>query len=309
MILPRSSALLVFGTLRNAAKAGTMTATTLQAAMLQTPAAFTPLIDPLLDCNNPLTFLFHKGKLLLHGEDFAAAERSLPGDPAPLGIPADRLHPVGLWNGRYCQAAWSDTEALPGEAYAWHSLRALFGIADDGFLGLAGRASQIAEWARTHRHCGVCTAPMRRATGERAYKCADCGYTAYPQICPAMMVLIRKGNQVLLASHANAATTRYTALAGFLEAGESIEEAVHREVYEEVGLRVHKLQYFSSQSWPFPNSLMIAFTAEYLSGDIRVDPAEIADARWFGPGDPWPETPHSVSIASALLAANRPGSR
>ncbi|HEX8605420.1 MAG TPA: NAD(+) diphosphatase [Pseudoduganella sp.] len=277
--------------------------------MLHTPTAFTPLIDPLPNCNNPLTFLFHKGKLLLRGQDFAAAELALPDDPAVFGVPADRLHAVGIWNGRYCQAAWADTDALPDDAHAWHNLRGLFGVADDGFLGLAGRAGQIAEWARTHRHCGVCATPMQRATGERAYKCPECGYTAYPQICPAMMVLIRKGDQVLLASHVNAATTRYTALAGFLEAGESIEEAVHREVYEEVGLRVHRLEYFDSQSWPFPNSLMIAFTAEYLSGDIRVDPAEIADARWFGPGDPWPETPHGVSIASALLAANRPGSR
>ncbi len=275
--------------------------------MLQTPASFTPLIDPLLDCNNPLTFIFHKGKLLLRGREFAAPEAALPDDPAAFGIPVDRLHPVGMWNGHYCQAAWADSDALPDDVHAWQSLRGLFGIADDGFLGLAGRASQIAEWARTHRHCGACAAPMQRATGERAYRCPACGHTAYPRICPAMMVLIRKGDQVLLALHTNSPVRRYTALAGFLEAGESIEEAVHREVYEEVGLRVHRLQYFDSQSWPFPNSLMIAFTAEYLDGEIRVDPAEIEDARWFGPGDPWPETPHGVSIASALLAANRPG--
>ena len=143
--------------------------------------------------------------------------------------------------------------------------------------------------------------------GERCYRCPNCGMSAYPRISPAMMVLIRNGEQVLLAMHANAPYKRYTALAGFLEAGESIEEAVHREVYEEVGLRVHNLQYFGSQSWPFPHSLMIAYTADYLDGEIRVDPTEIADARWFGPGDEWPDMTTTVSIAAALLKANRPG--
>jgi NAD+ diphosphatase len=277
--------------------------------MLHTPARFTALIDAPAELPEPaLTFIFHGSKLLLRGvEPGTAPELALPSDPAVLALPPERLHPVGLWQGRYCQAAWVDDEALPDDAHAWHNLRTLFGVADDGFLGLAGRASQIAEWARTHRYCGVCAAPMGRAGGERAYRCPDCGYTAYPQICPAMMVLIRKGDQVLLALHTNSPVRRYTALAGFVEAGESVEEAVHREVYEEVGLRVHNLQYFSSQSWPFPNSLMIAFAADYLDGEIRTDPAEIAEARWFGPDDEFPDIPPAVSIAHALISANRPG--
>jgi NAD+ diphosphatase len=121
-----------------------------------------------------------------------------------------------------------------------------------------------------------------------------------------MMVLIRKGDAVLLAMHTASPTKRFSPLAGFLEAGESVEEAVHREVFEEVGLRVHNLQYFSSQSWPFPHSLMIAFTADYLDGEIRVDQAEIAEARWFGPGDDWPERVPHVSVSSMLIDAHRP---
>ncbi|AVR94296.1 NAD(+) diphosphatase [Pseudoduganella armeniaca] len=275
--------------------------------MLHTPAGFTPLIDPVPYAGTPLTFVFHKGKLLLRSFDSVASEAALPTDLASLGIPAERLHPVGIWQGRYVQAVWADSEALPDDTHGWHGLRTLFGSADHGFIGLAGRASQIADWARTHRFCGACATPMQRASGERAYKCEACGHTAYPQICPAMMVLIRDGDRVLLAKHTRSPPGLFTALAGFVEAGESIEEAVHREVYEEVGLRVHKLQYFSSQSWPFPNSLMVAFTAEYLDGTIRVDPAEIEEARWFGPSDAWPDTPHTISIASALIAANRPG--
>lgn len=102
------------------------------------------------------------------------------------------------------------------------------------------------------------------------------------------------------------AQARYTALAGFVEPGESIEDAVHREVEEEVGLKVRDLRYFGSQSWPFPHSLMIAFTAEYAGGDIRVQEDEIADAQWFGPGQPFPDIPMRESIAGRLVRANLP---
>ena len=150
---------------------------------------------------------------------------------------------------------------------------------------------------------------MTQTPGERCFSCPQCGMSAYPRISPAMMVLIRKGDSVLMAMHTQSPYKRYTALAGFLEAGESIEEAVHREVYEEVGLRVHNLRYFGSQSWPFPHSLMIAFTADYLDGEIRVDPSEIAEARWFGPEDEWPERLTTVSIAAQLVNAHRPPGR
>ncbi len=270
--------------------------------MLLTPATFTPLIRPAAH-EHPLTFVFHRGELLLHNEILGLPDqRAL----AALDLPPERFHALGEWQGRYYQLAWVDQPERPGPAYGYHGLRSLFGLVDDGFAALAGRAFQLADWARTHRYCGACATPMRQLEGERCYQCPACGMSAYPRISPAMMVLIRKGGQVLLAMHANAPYKRYTALAGFLEAGESIEEAVHREVYEEVGLRVHNLQYFGSQSWPFPHSLMVAYTADYLDGEIRVDPAEIADARWFGPGDEWPDMTTTVSIAAALLKANRP---
>jgi NAD+ diphosphatase len=116
-----------------------------------------------------------------------------------------------------------------------------------------------------------------------------------------MMVLIKKGDAILLARHTASPTNRFSALAGFLEAGESIEEAVHREVFEEVGLRIHNLRYFGSQSWPFPHSLMIAYTADYLSGEIRPDENEIAEAHWYGPDDSLPEYASEISIAGALI--------
>jgi NAD+ diphosphatase len=199
--------------------------------------------------------------------------------------------------------------AEPAAGYAFTKLRALFGTADLAFLSIAGRACQIAEWARTHRYCGACATPMTTAGHERCRVCPSCGVMAYPRISPAMMVLVRKGDAILLARHAASPTGRFAALAGFLEPGESAEDAVHREVFEEVGLKVDRLRYFGSQSWPFPHSLMIAFTAEYVSGEIRVDEHEIAEARWFGPGDPLPEIVTGISISGALISAHLPPAR
>ena len=273
--------------------------------MLQSPSSFTPLLTAVPDAD-PLCFVFQSGQILLREEDFV-----LPpiGALAVMDLLPGQTHPVGMFAGRYCQSTWCerDTPAPPG--FGWHSLRSLFGVMDEGLLAVAGRAVQIAEWARTHRFCGACAQPMHLVPGERCYRCDACRMMAYPRISPAMMVLIRKGDQVLLALHATSPSKRFTPLAGFLEAGESIEEAVHREVFEEVGLRVHNLQYFGSQSWPFPHSLMIAFTADYLDGDIRIDEAEILEARWFGPHDVWPDKVPHFSVSSILVDAHRPAGR
>ena len=270
--------------------------------MLQTPATFTPLFAPHPD-PEPLSFLFHGGRLLVREEGLALPDSALL---AQLGVPAANLQPLGLFGERYCQTGWLDQEAELPAGYGWRGLRSLFGEIDEQLMGLAARAAQVAEWARTHRFCGACGSATVLATGERCFKCVNCGHMAYPRISPAMMVLIRKGDAVLLAMHVASPTKRFVPLAGFLEAGESVEEAVHREVYEEVGLRVRNLRYFGSQSWPFPHSLMLAFTADYLDGEIRVDPAEIAEARWFGPDDDWPERVPHVSISSVLVDAHRP---
>ena len=182
----------------------------------------------------------------------------------------------------------------------------MFGQLDESLLAVAGRAFQIADWARNHRFCGACGKPMTPVAGERAMRC-ECGHVAYPRIAPAMMVLVRKGDAILLARNvAVPPGGRMSALAGFLEPGESVEEAIHREVFEEVGLAVKDLCYFTSQSWPFLYSLMIAFTAEYAGGDLALDASEIAEARWFGPDDEFPDIPSGVSIASALINAHKP---
>jgi NAD+ diphosphatase len=267
--------------------------------MLKTPDSFVALITSQVHAD-PLNFIFQNGRLLVHADTLALADTDV------LDVDAARLHPIGLLNGRYCQVGWVGADVVSPEGYIFTSMRALFGIMDDALLGVAARGAQIAEWARTHRYCGACATATELLPGERCMRCPACGMVAYPRISPAMMVMIRKGEHVLMALHTQSAVQRFIPLAGFLEAGESIEEAVHREVFEEVGLRVHNLQYFASQSWPFPHSLMIAFTADYLDGEIRVDTTEIAEARWFGPGDEWPERVPHVSISSMLVDAHRP---
>jgi NAD+ diphosphatase len=273
--------------------------------MLQTPASFTPLMEPRQD-QDALSFIFHNGRLLVREADLALPDAALV---TSLDLDSQRLQPVGLLGERYCQAGWIDDEGLAPAGHAWRGLRSLFGELDEALLGVAMRAVQVTEWARTHRFCGACGSGTARLASERCFKCVNCGHMAYPRISPAMMVLIRKGDSFLLALHAQSAVKRFVPLAGFLEAGETIEEAVHREVFEEVGLRVQNLRYFGSQSWPFPHSLMIAFTADYLDGEIRTDPGEILEARWFGPGDEWPERVPHVSISSMLVDAHRPPGR
>lgn len=270
--------------------------------MIVTPPGFQALAAP-IEHPQPRTFAFRGGALLVREEDAALPDAK---EVAQLPIEPSSIHPVGIFDGVYFRAAWVPKDTVAPEGFAFKALRSLFGRLDDTTIALAGRAFQIADWARTHRFCGACGQPMSAATGERAMKC-PCGHVAYPRISPAMMTLVRRGDAILLARNvAVPAGGRMSALAGFLEPGESVEDAIHREVREEVGLDVKDVRYFGSQSWPFPNSLMIAFTAEYAGGDIVVDPGEIAEARWFGPGDPLPELSPRFSISRALIDANLP---
>ncbi|AKQ57311.1 NAD(+) diphosphatase [Bordetella hinzii] len=249
-----------------------------------------------------MNFIFRGDELLVRA---TGVELPDAGVCAFLGIRVESMQP--LWHMRESQyrSIHVAREIEAPDGYAFRKLRALLPELGEQ-AALAGRAFQIAEWVRTHRFCGVCATPMQHSTRELCLQCPNCGLHAYPRISPAMMVLIKRGEHILLARHARYATARYTALAGFVEAGESIEDAVHREVAEEVGLRLRDLRYFGSQSWPFPHSLMIAFTAEYDGGEIRVQEDEISDAQWFGPGDVIPNIPMVQSIAGRLVRANLP---
>ena len=272
-------------------------------SMIVTPAIFRPQLTPVAQ-RARRAFAFRGHEILIREHDLALPDASTL---EALGVEPTHIHPVGWLGEEYCCAAWLPRDTQPAEGFAFKALRSLFGLMDEATLAVAGRAFQIADWARSHRFCGGCGERMRHVAGERAMKCAGCGQVAYPRISPAMMVLVRRANSILLARNvAVPAGGRMSALSGFLEPGESVEEAIHREVREEVGLEVSELRYFASQSWPFPHSLMIAFSAEYAGGEVVCDPNEIAEAHWFGPGDKLPELPPLESISRALIEANLP---
>ena len=186
---------------------------------------------------------------------------------------------LGRYQGRSCFAVVASGRAQQG--YALLGLRAWLGRVAAPVFYLAGRAQQLADWERDHRFCGRCGTNMENHSVDRAKQCPGCGLMNYPRLSPSIIVLIRKGEEMLLARNANWPKGMYSTLAGFVEPGESIEQTVHREVFEEVGLRLTNLRYLGSQSWPFPNSLMLGFHADYASGDIDCQEGEIADAQWF----------------------------
>jgi NAD+ diphosphatase len=269
--------------------------------MLKTPPSFV-LLHSAPAHTDTHHLVFRGDELLVHATDFSLPDAAVC---SALGVNVEATYAVGMWNERHYRTAWVEKDAVATPDYEFRKLRSLFGTLDLELMAIAGRGFQIAEWARTHRYCGVCATPMQTAENEHCMKCPECGMSAYPRISPAMMVLVKKGDAILLARHAQSPTGRHSALAGFLEPGESVEDAIHREVFEEVGLKVRDLKYFGSQSWPFPHSLMVAFTAEYESGEITPDPAEIAEARWYGPQEELPPVAFNISIAFALIAAHR----
>jgi NAD+ diphosphatase len=181
-------------------------------------------------------------------------------------------------------------------------MRSLLPVLPAAEARLALRALHVLEWGRTHRFCGRCGAANREADGELARRCASCELTTFPRISPAVIVLVRRGDEVLLGRGNHLPPGLYSTLAGFVEPGEALEEAVRREIREEVGIELDAVRYFGSQPWPFPDSLMIGFTAEHAGGELRVDTAELAEARWCTL-DELPPVPPPFSIARTLIDA------
>ena len=186
-------------------------------------------------------------------------------------------------------------------------LRRLHGMTDEVSWAAAGRGVQLVEWARTHRYCGRCGTPTTRSERFTSMDCPACGLMAFPRVAPAMITLVTRGDdgpdqEVLLARGAQWPTPMYSCLAGFVEAGESLEECVVREVREEVGVAVGDVRYVASQPWPFPHSLMVGFRARYVSGELVLDDDEIVDARWYRRDD-LPMLPGPISIARKLIDA------
>ena len=182
----------------------------------------------------------------------------------------------------------------------WQGLRQFMLQADYPTFRMLSFAEQVAHWDLNHRFCGRCGGCNRQVPGERCLRCPECGLDSYARISPSMIVLVTRGDELLLARSPRFVPGVYSTLAGFVEPGESAEECVVREVYEEVGIQVGNLQYLGSQGWPFPHSLMLGFHAEYVGGEIVPQPEEIEDARWFAI-DQLPPLPMQRSIARYLI--------
>lgn len=207
---------------------------------------------------------------------------------------------LGPINGLPCFAASLNENITLPEQFICSELRPLYGQLAGPFFAMALKASHLLYWDRRSRFCGLCGAKTRDKDDECAKVCENCGELYYPRIAPAIIVAIIKDGQILLARANRFATNFYSVIAGFVEPGESLEECVQREVWEEVGLNIKNLRYFGSQPWPFPDSLMVGFIADYASGTITVDLTENQDAAWFAP-DRLPEIPGSLSIARRLI--------
>lgn len=235
------------------------------------------------------SFAFAEGQLLLpEGDELLA--------PGPL-IEAEVRHYLGRLGGL---DAWALRLAAPLPGWRRVPLRAAMMAMPAAQMDVAARAAQLIEWDRAHRFCGVCGTPTALVAHERARRCPSCGQLAYPRVTPAMMVQVWRPGAVLLARSPQFAKGVYSALAGFVEAGETLEQCVERETFEEVGVRIADLRYSGSQSWPFPHSLMVAFSARWTGGEIVPQAGEIEDAQWFAI-DALPPIPPRFSISGHLI--------
>lgn len=261
--------------------------------------SFRPDNRPPATSDDALHLVFRQDQLVT---DLQAAELLLPRERMRrAGFLVRREQFLGYWCERPCFAVEIDqAEELDPMHFQLGSLYQVLGLGDDALFALAGRAAQLLAWERDHQFCGRCGSGMTADPMERAMRCQPCNTVNYPRINPCIIVLVTRGEEILLARHANVRGNMYSTLAGFIEAGESAEETLRREVREEVGVEVGTLRYFGSQSWPFPSQLMLGFFADYAGGDIVCEPTEIADAGWFHYRE-LPPVPPTGSIAGQLI--------
>lgn len=248
-----------------------------------------------------LWFVFNKGKLLTR------LDHDRHRIPNGADLVAGRLKPanvqyLGALDNRCCYGATLHGENGCPDRFQFTDLRALIGLLTEDLIWIAGRANHLVYWHRVHRYCGRCGHRTQDKAEERALVCATCGLVNYPRLSPAVIVAVTRGDRILLARNKRFRRPFYSVLAGFVEPGEDLEACVKREIREEAGIAVRNIRYFGSQPWPFPDSLMIGFTAEYAGGEITVDDVELTHADWFT-RDNLPRIPPSLSIARQLIDA------
>lgn len=264
-------------------------------------ASFPPVFDPHMrspDADDVPAFYFavRRGEVLVvAGREGFEVPRRHP------DIPSEGHHILGSIGDEWLYGIDVPEGTDEPDDHMWVPLRQLYGKVPDPMWTIAGRAEQIVSWDRTHRFCGRCGTPTEPMATDRARRCPSCGQLAYPRLSPAVIMLVTRGDgdeEALLAWGRQFPGRFYSTLAGFVEAGESLEQCVAREVREEVGISVRDITYFGSQPWPFPNSLMLGFTARYDGGEVVIQEEEIVEASWFR----WDELPKNVPMGGMSIA-------
>ena len=244
-------------------------------------------------------FLFLQGKLVILDGD---VKNPVPYFPSleKMGFQIVSKHYLGQFKGDPCYACELDSLADLPSGFTVTDLRMMIGRLPENWFMLAGRARQVIDWDINHQFCGRCGTLTVHHKKDRAKECPQCHLIHYPRLSPSIIVLVTRGTDILLARSANFPPGMFSTLAGFVEPGETVEEAVHREVLEETGIKIKNLQYQTSQPWPFPNSLMLGFYAEYDSGEITIDDEEIVEASWWAI-DQLPMIPPNGPISRHLI--------
>lgn len=252
-----------------------------------------------LNQDDYICFTFNNGELLV---GYNENKSFIPSwnDVKNLGLEVIESNCIGELNGTKCFSLEVNDKNLLKSDFKFIKLRECGMLISEVLFSIAGRGLQLLNWEKNNKFCGKCGLQINEKLNERAKVCGNCNLTIYPNISPAIIVAVTRGDKILLAHNRAFEDAKYSVLAGFVESGESLEGCVKREVFEEVGIEIKNIKYFNSQSWPFPNSLMIGFFAEHSEGDIMVDGIEIDDAKWFGK-DELPNIPEKSTIARKMI--------
>ncbi|WP_300455162.1 NAD(+) diphosphatase [Desulfobacula sp.] len=257
-------------------------------------------IEPVTASEKAYYFIFLKNDILVKESATTLAEIPCLGEKSLAALAVTEPCFLGRIKERVCYCA----QILPGkvpEPYKFINLRSLYGKIENGFWRIAGYARQINDWNMNFTFCGRCGAKTQRKKDEYARACPRCRLVSYPRISPAIITAVIKDDKILLARGINFPNKKmFSVLAGFVEPGEALESCVAREVFEEAGIMIKQIRYFNSQSWPFPDSLMIGFTAVYDSGRLSINPRELIEADWFT-ADNLPLVPGKQTIAGELI--------
>ena len=268
---------------------------TKEKTMNQTP--FMPFFTPSINTKET-TILGFVGDMLLTMHD---TQLPLQEHFKPLGEPKHSFDIGQMETLTFTLQIWDDTLSLPEGLIKTH-LREVMHTYPSHLFEILSRAKQLTHWLQDNQYCGRCGNPLHFSPKLSALQCPECGFFAFPRLSPACIVLVSRGNEILLARSPQFTKGVYSILAGFVEAGEDAEACVHRELKEEVGLKIKNLRYFGTQPWPFPHSLMIGYFAEYESGELVLQEEEIEDAQWFTKEN-LPQLPNASSISYRMIQA------